>query len=366
MSLDASLEVNPDANGDPSPPNVSRNDSHGLVRPSDIPPHVARRAVEWLIELQSSDADTTTRQSLQHWMGLHPDHERAWQHIEAVNGQLRSLASPMASVIAHATLAPRRSVKRREVIKTLAVLLFAGGTTWMTKDSKPWREWTADEHTGVGERRTVTLADGTTVTLNTASAINIRFSATERRVQLVSGEILVSTGKDGGHNGNGRSGFGNGVMRPFVIETAQGELQPLGTRFVVRQQADASRVDVFEGAVDIRPHDGVGAPRILRAGEQTRFTRNAINEPTAINDIDAAWIDGMLIASGMRLADFLAELSRHRPGRLRCDPAIAELRISGSYPLADTDRILDTLPTTLPVEIHFLTRYWVTVRPAHI
>lgn len=363
MSLDASLGVNADTNSDPSSPSASRNDSHGLIRPSDIPPHVARRAVEWLVELQSGDVSTTTRQSLQHWLGLHPDHERAWQHIEAVNGQLRSVASPMASVIAHATLAPRRSVKRREMIKTLAVLLFAGGTTWVAKDSMPWREWVADEHTGVGERRTVTLADGTIVTLNTDSAINMRFSATERRVLLVSGEILVSTGKDAGHNGNGRSG--NGVARPFVIETAQGELQPLGTRFVVRQQANASRVDVFEGAVDIRPHDGAGATRILRAGEQTRFTRNVINEPIAVNDTDAAWIDGMLVASGMRLADFLAELSRHRPGRLSCDPVIAELRISGSYPLADTDRILDTLRTTLPVEIHFLTRYWVTVRPAH-
>lgn len=363
MSLDASLGVTPDANNSPSTPSAPRNDNHGLVRSSDIPPHVARRAVEWLVELQSGDVSTTTRQSLQHWLSLHPDHERAWLHIEAVNGQLRSVVSPMASAIAHATLVPRRSVKRREVIKTLAVLLFAGSTTWVAKDSMPWREWTADEHTGVGERRTVTLADGTTVTLNTASAINIRFSATERRVLLVSGEILISTGKDAGHNGNGHSG--NGLSRPFLIETAQGELQPLGTRFVVRQQADASRVDVFEGAVDIRPHDGAGVPRILRAGEQTRFTRNAINEPTAINDTDAAWIDGMLIASGMRLADFLAELSRHRPGRLSCDPAIAELRVSGSYPLADTDRILDILRTTLPVEIHFLTRYWVTVRPTH-
>lgn len=365
MSLDTSLGVNPDANSGPSSPSAPRNDNNGLGRSSDIPPHVARRAVEWLVELQSGEVGTTTRQGLQHWLGLHPDHERAWQHIEAVNGQLRSVASPMASAIAHATLAPRRSIKRREVIKTLAVLLFAGGTTWVAKDSKPWRELTADEHTGVGERRTVTLADGTIVTLNTDSAINIRFSATERRVRLVSGEILVSTGKDAGHNGNGRSGVGNSVTRPFVIETAQGELQPLGTRFVVRQQADASRVDVFEGAVDIRPHNGAGTTRILRAGEQTRFTRNVINEPIAVNDTDAAWIDGMLVASGMRLADFLVELSRHRPGRLKCDPAIAELLISGSYPLADTDRILDALPTTLPVEIHFLTRYWVTVRPAH-
>ncbi|CAH1904003.1 Iron uptake regulator [Candidatus Nitrotoga sp. HW29] len=364
MNLDTNLGVNPNANNSPSLPNVPRNDNHGLVRSSDIPPHIARRAVEWLVELQSGDVSTATRHNLQHWLSLHPDHERAWQHIEAVNGQLRSVVSPMASAIAHATLVPRRSVKRREMIKTLAVLLFAGGTTLVAKDSITWREWTADAHTGVGEQRTVTLADGTIVTLNTDSAINIRFSTTERRVLLVKGEILVNTGKDTDHNDS--SGIGNGLSRPFLIETAQGELQPLGTRFVVRQQTDASRIDVFEGAVDIRPHNGVGATRILRAGEQTRFTRNVINEPTVIvSDTDTAWIDGMLVASGMRLADFLAELSRHRPGRLSCDPAIAELRVSGSYPLADTDRILDILRTTLPVKIHFLTRYWVTVRPAH-
>ena len=72
----------------------------------------------------------------------------------------------------------------------------------------------------------------------------------------------------------------------------------------------------------------------------------------------------MLVASGMRLDRFLAELGRHRPGLLHCDPAIAGLRVSGTYPLADTDRVLDMLRTTLPVEIRFMTRYWATVRPA--
>ncbi len=331
-----------------------------------IPPSVARRAVEWLVDLQSDDAadpdGVKRRQALQRWLAQHPDHERAWQRIEAVNGQvfgtLRSVASPVASAIAHATLTPPRSPKRREAIHTLAVLLFAGGAALLAENSAPWREWVADERAGVGTRRTVTLADGTTVALNTDSAINVRFTATERRVRLVGGEILVITGKDTGMGGTGR---------PFIVETAQGELQPLGTRFAVRQQADASRVDVFEGAVSIRPHDGqAGQARTLRAGEQARFTRSAIGEFAQANDGDTAWIDGMLVASGMRLQDFLAELGRHRPGRLSCDAAIAGLRVSGSYPLADTDRILDTLRTTLPVEIHFLTRYWVTVQPAPV
>ena len=93
-----------------------------------------------------------------------------------------------------------------------------------------------------------------------------------------------------------------------------------------------------------------------------KFTRDDIFDPLTLQGDDIAWTEGMIIANGMRLHDFLAELARYRRGRLSCDPAIANLRVSGTYPLADTDLVLTTLPSTLPVEIHFLTRYWVTIR----
>jgi len=64
----------------------------------------------------------------------------------------------------------------------------------------------------------------------------------------------------------------------------------------------------------------------------------------------------------MRLADFLVQLSRHRPGVVRCDPAVAELVVSGVYPLDDTDRVLAALAQALPVRADYATRYWVTVR----
>ncbi|MOA40347.1 fec operon regulator FecR [compost metagenome] len=72
----------------------------------------------------------------------------------------------------------------------------------------------------------------------------------------------------------------------------------------------------------------------------------------------------MLVVSRMRLDDFLAELGRYRRGRLGCDPAVAHLLVSGAYPLADTDRVLAALTSSLAVQVHFLSRYWVTVRPA--
>jgi len=76
----------------------------------------------------------------------------------------------------------------------------------------------------------------------------------------------------------------------------------------------------------------------------------------------AAWVQGALYADNMRLDDFIDELGRHRPGRLACDPAVAGLRISGSFPLGDTDRILAAVERALPVQAQRYTRYWVTLR----
>ncbi len=72
--------------------------------------------------------------------------------------------------------------------------------------------------------------------------------------------------------------------------------------------------------------------------------------------------DGMLVASRMKLSDFLAEMGRYRRGRLHCDAKVASLLISGSYPLADSERILDMLELALPVRVQRFTRYWVNVQ----
>ncbi|MNR82267.1 fec operon regulator FecR [compost metagenome] len=316
----------------------------------DVSPQIARRAVEWLVALQSGDV---SREALQAWLAQHPDHARAWQRIESVNHKLRGVASPLTTALAHATLTAPRSNKRREAIKTLAAFFFVGATAYMAEEQLPWRIWTADERSAVGERRSIVLADGTELILNTDSTVNVRFNQHERRVLLLSGEIMITTAQDG-----------QIAPRPFVVETAQGELQPIGTRFVVRQQTESSRLDVFAGAVEIRLRDAGGRKRVLHAGERAQFTSTEIADPVALLSDDGAWTEGMIVASGMRLQDFLAELSRYRRGRVSCDPAIADLRVSGTYPLTDTDLVLTALGTTLPVEIHFMTRYWVTIRPA--
>lgn len=308
-----------------------------------VPESVSLQAVQWLVQLQACDAGEASRKAWRHWRAAHPDHERAWQHVEACGLQLQGLPAPLA----HGTLAPRRG--RRQATKLLALALFAGGSAWWLRDGA-WQEWTADHRTATGQRLALTLVDGTQVHLNTASAVDVRFDGRQRLLRLVRGEVLIATAADA-------------QQRPFLVETDHGRLRALGTRFAVRQQRDASHVAVYEGAVEVRPRDAADAAvRILAAGEQAGFSRQGVDAPQPANALATAWTAGMLVAHDMPLADFIAELSRHRPGRLVCDPAVAGIKVSGMYPLDDTDRVLDMLLRTQPVQLSGVGRYWITVR----
>ncbi|NHV30250.1 FecR domain-containing protein [Burkholderia sp. D-99] len=318
-----------------------------------VPPQVARRAVEWWVDRQAGRTGEAFDAALARWRAEDPAHDAAWRHIETMQHRLGGLAAGLDPQVARAALLPPRAGRRRAAVKALAVLLFAGGAAWMAEPARRAVIWPADLRTAVGERRTVTLADRTVIVLDTDTALDVRFDDTARHLRLLRGTIMVTSGHDE-----------RVPARPLVVATAQGELRPLGTRFTVRQRDGATRVEVFAGAVRVQPADAPAGTRVIAAGEGTAFTRDAISEPTPLDAYASAWTDGMLVASRMRLADLVAELDRYRRGSLRCDAAVADLRVSGTYPLDDPARVLDTLKATLPIDVRYLTRYWATVVPA--
>lgn len=312
-----------------------------------IPADVRQQAAAWLVELQSDEASAQTHADWQAWRTAHPNHERAWQRIEALGAKMQTLQPALA----HATLVPAGSVGRRRAVQALAVALFAGGAAWMAEDRTPWRHWVADRRTGVGERATVTLTDGTRIELNSDTAIDIAFTDAERVVRLAGGEILVTTAPDG-----------RAPARPFFIQTAEGRLQPLGTRFGVRQiERGQSSVAVYEGSVMVQPRRGNS--RVLNAGQHANFTSSQVSEPVAADEASTAWVQGMIVAQDMPLGDFIAELARHHPGWLGCASSVAGLKVTGTYPLDDTTKVLGMLTRALPVEIHYRTRFWASVQP---
>jgi transmembrane sensor len=318
--------------------------SHTAAQALD--PRVLDAAAAWLVRLHDSAATEADRRACERWRQSDPAHARAWARAEALVHKLGGLPPGLALPVLGR---PVRAARRAAIAKT-AALLALGPSLWLGWRATDAQGWLADHRTATGEQRALRLPDGTRVTLNTASALDLRFDAAQRLLWLRTGEMLVETAPDPA-----------ATPRPLRVATREGVVQALGTRFTVRQDDGRTRIAVLEGAVRIRPTQG-GEAMVLDAGRQTRFGAQRIDVPVPVDAAGTAWTRGMLLADGMRLADVVAELARYRPGLLRCDPAVAELRVSGAFPATDTDRALGMLVSTYRVDaVTRLRGHWVTL-----
>lgn len=331
------------------------------ARRDEIAPAILDEAIAWVVRLESGRADERTRQACAAWRAAHPAHEQAWQRLQAWGREFPAQPA-VAPELALRTLEGARQNRRLDEgrRKTLKLLGVGAGSLLLARfaaDSALGQRWRADYATAPGERRRVELADGSELRLNTDSAVDLAFSPTQRLIVLRHGEIFISSGQDSAAP-SGR--------RPLRVQTAQGCFEAIGTRFFVRQENTGSRLLVGEGAV-IMPAGTRSAAAIARAGEEFLIDAGGPAAVAASSFDAAAWVDGVLVARRMRLADFLAELSRYRRGWLHCDPAVADLRLSGVFQLdgdAAGEQALEAMARTLPVRIVRRSRYWLTVTRA--
>lgn len=308
-----------------------------------IDPQVLEQAADWLMQLHAGDASVQQRRDCERWRLSSPEHARAWGRAEKLLGKLGGLPPELAMP----ALDRSRSPARRAAMLKLAALLATVPGAWLLLDHSNWR---GDYHTATGERREIVLADGSRIKLNTGTTLDVRFDAQQRLLLLRGGEIFVETSPDA-------------QGRPFIVQSAQGRMQALGTVFSVRQDEGRTQLAVRESRVRVTPLAG-DAARIVDAGQQVVFTQSAIGQPQMLDAAALAWRRGMLLADDVRLADFAQELARYRPGVIHCDPQVAHVRISGAFPIADTDAALVMLVSTYPVLARTrLGGYWVTLAP---
>lgn len=316
-------------------------------RLTPIPDTVLDQAITWLVRMQSGSVSDSSRRACLAWRQADARHESAWQQLQASEAAFHGLAD-LPSGLALDTLERmgRDAHDRRLVLKLLSLSTAAAGVGWWTWRQEPLASLGADYATATGERRLFQLGDGTRLQLNTASAVDVQFSAARRLISLRKGEIFIDTGKDN---------LQPGGRRPFWVHTRQAQLLAIGTSFAVRQEQDRTRLRVEEGAVAIL-HQGVRTQ--VEAGQEYLIDASD-QQPIAQPTLDAsAWTRGQLVAKRMRLQDLAAELSRYRQGWLHCDPAVAQLEVSGVFQLHDIDRALAALSQSLPVRVESFTRYW--------
>ncbi|KTC54807.1 iron transporter [Pseudomonas fluorescens ABAC62] len=300
-------------------------------------------AASWYVQFQSQAPTAAEHQAWQQWLNRDPSHQAAWNQMEQLQRSLGALPQDLTR------RALSTSQQRRQVLKWMLVLGGTGYLGWNVEQRTSIGNVWADYRTSVGERRRIELADGTQIDLNTGTAIDVVFDGQQRLVRLRDGEVLIHTGKSGGKT-------------PFYVDTRQGRIQALGTRFTVRQLADSTRVGVLQDRVSVSPSDQPNHARLLGAGESVDFDRQTVGPNRRYSGTQIAWVDGQLIVLDARLDDVIEELARYRPGVLQCDSAAARLRVSGTFRLDSSDAVLANLQATLPIHVTYFTRYWVSVK----
>ena len=321
-----------------------------MFKSNAIDPQILDQAADWLMRLSATNVTDADREACLHWQQQHPDHVRAWARAELLMNKLGSLPPSLAIP----ALDRPENPNRRAMLNKLAVLLAIAPVGWGSWRIVESQGWTADYHTASGEKRELQLADGTQLTLNTSTSVDVQFDDDKRFVWLRSGEILVQTAVDTAL-----------VSRPFIVGTQHGQLEALGTRFTVYQQKNVTQLAVLQGAVKVMPTEAdLSQQIIVHAGEQIRFNRYTVESLSPLDHAKIAWMQGMLLADKMPLGEFVRELARYRSGVVRCDPKIADLPVSGSYPVSDTDLALRMLVSTYPIQLTSVMQgYWITLGP---
>jgi transmembrane sensor len=364
--------------------------------PSKVNRLILEEASEWFVDFRVGDVDQDSRTRFDEWLRRSPEHIRAYMEIAktyvelpALAGQLdvdalinyaysgenvvpfenAGIALPGGLEIAAAGLKPpsaqsSRALRRapRRFLSAAACALFlviAGAVWWQTLHFPTYA-------TDVGERRSLTLADGSTVDLNARSKLRVEFNKQERRVSLLAGQALFQVAKD--------------KKRAFIVASGDATVRAVGTQFDVYRRESGTTVTVLEGRVAVystaaieaatqgsastlkgagplasRSSSSGSAPAqlyapasladpsrsaavFLSAGEQVTVTPAQVLPAPAHADIATAtaWIQRRLIFDGSRLSDVVQEFNRYNRRQIAIEGIeLSDFHVSGVYSSTD-------------------------------
>ncbi|MDQ0122879.1 transmembrane sensor [Pseudomonas lini] len=310
---------------------------------------VSEQAIDWMVRLRAGKPDAALQARFNAWLAMDPAHAQAWEKLqERLGGSFNTVRALDRRVPGQAGEARQLLLQpdgsRRDALRVIAGLGLLGGGLWLGARSPLGDSLLADLHTGRGQRQDFDLADGSRLSLNADSAVDLQFDEQQRLVILRHGELVIQVEAD--------------PRRPLRVRTAQGEIRALGTRFLVAQEQDASRVVVLQHSVQARLFGG--ATRDLQEGQAALLSARQISVADGDQRHRADWLSGRLNVLDEPLEQVVEALRPYSRGFVRVSPEVRHLRVQGVFPLDDPDRTYAALAETLPVRVD---RYspWLTL-----
>lgn len=300
---------------------------HKPSAPLEPSPDVRRAAQAWVVRLTSGNVQPGDVEAARAWCALAPEHQQAFveaRRVWALSGQLQAPAR-------------RHAPARQWALASAAVLVLGVGL------ALAWHgQWGADYRTGVGERRVVPLADGSRISLDAESAVDVEISAQARRITLRKGEAVFDVAHD--------------PARPFTVQAGAVRATALGTVYAVSREGSAVDVIVKRGRVAVSD----ASDRVeLAAGEAVGQQAGRLGSKHGL-DVDSAlaWQQGRLVFEQAPLAQVLKALERYRPGWLVIgDEQLRGLKVSGTFQLDRLDEGLATLEQAFALNIRRYSDY---------
>ena len=316
-------------------------------------------AATWQMRLAQGDASGADFEA---WLAAHPANKHAWQQVHA-SWQLLGEHAAQPEVLAlreealgHAREARQTRAKAHsarpwyrslQALAATVVLMIAGGSSYYAIFKHP------DTYTTqAGERRTVTLSDGSQLVLDSRTKVRVRYSRSGRDVQLIDGQARFNVSKD--------------PSRPFVVHAGGQLVRAVGTAFNMDLLGNTLAVTLIEGRVRVRRDEVKSAQSIdMEPGQQLLLSEDA--QPVLrVTDVShaTAWENGRLVFEGEKLGVVAARFNRYSSRQLQLvGEGVAEQRISGVFLIQDLDGFVATVTAYLPLAATITSRGSIEIRP---
>jgi transmembrane sensor len=298
----------------------------------------ARRddAAAWVVRLEAGELGETQAVAFDAWLSASPENAAAFDAALAVSHAYAEAGPFVAGALSGRRAAP--PVGRRAVFAVGAVAAAAALAVVVAPElvSGPHTDTYV---TAKGERRTVRLADGSTLDLNAGTRLSVTLARDARRVTLYDGQAVFDVVHD--------------ARRPFMIAAGDRTVVDVGTQFDVRRRDGKLSVTVASGAVEVRPSDGAsGQAYRLHPGQRLDHLEGvpAAHVAAAQPEEVLGWRTGRLVYRGQPLSEVVADLNQQFSTPIRIEGAtLASTPISGVLILDNQDAVIRRLALLVPI-----------------
>lgn len=325
-------------------------------------------AASWFERANRENDPTEIQDALNAWLKESPEHAAAYQSIALTFSRLQS-ATDLPAILAlrqetAQRLRPattfehgRRWAAAAVIVLSLGVALwFVSARTglefsplaWLKPERNPVTQSYA---TKTGDRLTVALEDGSKVTLNTETQLDVAFSKASRTVRLTRGQALFEVAKD--------------KSRPFVVQTESRRFIAVGTAFDVFIDQGQVKVTMLEGTVR---SESIGPGSQIRstvtAGEQLIANSHSEDRISRVDpQRETSWRNGQLIFDNTPLREAIGELNRYSSTHIQlADPKLGDLRLSGTFATGGTKTFVEAVTAYFPLQIEHADTTTVTLK----